>query len=157
MRIIKIFYRGFLQFLQIPTTRTDYYDNELHFDLEWLAIARATHSHLSTKPQQISMPHNYDPVSDELLQETLTLRSEKFISDCVIPNIEPTTISCETCNIGSAQFLYNQGNAQTDRIIKALRLEHKWTVPYVEKPLPSNTTTMDSEVPANEDPNEIEI
>lgn len=147
-----------MQFLQIPTTRSDYFDDHLHFDAEWLAIVRSTHQHLNTKYQKCTIPVEYDPVLDEHIQEISAALSNEFGAELIIPNIEPGIIECETCSVGSSQFLYNQGNMQTDRIINALQLEHKWTKPYTppKTTVSTSNTTGESVVPAV-DPNEIDI
>eukprot|EP01033_Poteriospumella_lacustris_P017222 gene17222-12314_t len=157
--------RGYLQFLQVPSPPTPakesasvhipvYHDDELHFDIEWCTILRATHEQMrQTRYLYRDTPAS---VSPEALAETAELLRREYGDQLVIP-MQPVARSegghstmtetvCAVCQPPLAATTsphssspyhtstntqrLQEGNPQTDRLLQALGLRHIWTIPF---------------------------
>jgi hypothetical protein len=62
---------------------------QLHFDAEWLAIVRKTHTHLHDTRSTVSVPAEIEPPSPQQVEETRALLEEAFGAGLVVPPIGP--------------------------------------------------------------------
>lgn len=84
--------RTFLQVVEIPTTNDETGNYDFYYDMEWLAITRATHPYLSTTRVQTPLPSD-DQLKAMIEKEKTFLedRLQKGVLDLKIPhNFEPT-------------------------------------------------------------------
>lgn len=149
--------RHHLQVINIPSGDVEQKlsSNQLHYDLEWLAILQSTHHW--TKTARYSFP---DPDIDSIHiseKDIQTIRDR--LSD--INGIEhPTaiphnfTMTAQPYGVVGVNMAFNGGrmigNPQTDRLLQILNLDHIVTVPFIFQQHSMNTDL-------NADTNEIEL
>lgn len=136
------FFRKYLEILQVPCGPWDSSsENELLFDYEWLTILRKTHYLVQDTRNHVKMPANPFKITEQVsdtssfvpvmcnsvcsvqdVEETRLLMRTAYEGSDVIPRIVPV---CITPTVRGPPRL--TGNHQTDRLLSALNLEHRWT------------------------------
>ncbi len=82
----------------------------------------------------------------------------EFGDNLTIPNIDPIAVEVLQCTTTP----FREGNNQTDRILKALEMDHIWTVPAGHEQFKNAPPPPQLMVPVSQniplvDPNEIDI
>lgn len=161
--------RPFLQVLDIPISHEistpfalDPSKLRISYDLEWLAILKATHIYTPTIPNPFPCPPLLT-ISPENIQQAKKMfmeYSEKAGHDiafpvagngdtCFLPfKFVATVPPYDPVNVSSrrATKAKKLGNPQTDHLLKALDLEHKITIPYaIYRSSPSLANSLNEE------------
>ncbi|CAM9856153.1 unnamed protein product [Chrysoparadoxa australica] len=119
--------REFLQLITLDRPDGETGPPQLMYDLEWLAIVKATHSLLSPHSHAVSLPQESKRI-DEAAKAWVLQRLE---GDLTIPH--NFTVTARTSRDppsqprGSGQMI---GNPQTDAFLGMLELQHVVTVPW---------------------------
>ena len=116
--------REFIQIIdmEVPTTVADDVatsSDDLSFDIEWLAVKRKTHHLLSTQRGRVTLPSNLIDISAQDIEDTRHMMMSEYGSELCIPTMTVEEFQAT---------LHMAGNPQTDRLLHALRLDHRWTV-----------------------------
>ncbi|KAI9917565.1 hypothetical protein PsorP6_013085 [Peronosclerospora sorghi] len=119
------------------------------FDLEWLAILRATHHLSSANKFAPRVPQEELQIGDEdiawVKQRLIHFSTEKKLDK---PHGEWITDFVKTASSHGEEERYVTGNPQTDLLLELLKLPHVITMPFAR----DNSTAV-----TVEDPNEIDL
>ncbi|DBA01719.1 TPA: hypothetical protein N0F65_010129 [Lagenidium giganteum] len=146
--------RDFLQVLDIPGD-SEPVDDELKvmFDLEWLAILRATHHLASASKYAPRVPAEEMKIDASDIEWVRTRLTEFMTEKSITHKVEGEWLTDFVMTApphgqeASWSGIHGDGNPQTDMLLELLKLPHVFTSPF----------TGTAPIQAVADPNEIEI